>query len=190
MTTKISKGDAFEVSDSTDWLNTPLSGLANIESLLRCQVCKDFFTTPMITSCAHTFCSLCIRRSLHSDSRCPTCRTQDQEVKLKPNALVEDLVEAFQRARPAVLEHARKPARSATASPPKRKRREEEEQDVEEGRASKRTRSSSRRMPQSSQATQQPVIIDSEGEGEDASYVPGRSILNIIRDYPLTRYYR
>jgi len=90
---------------------------------------------------------------------------------------VEDLVEAFQRARPAVLEHAKKPAVGATASPPKRKRGEAQVDEVEEGRASKRTRSSSRRTPQSTQASQQPVIIDSEGEGEDASYVPNDGLV-------------
>src|SRR5215469_15342374 len=48
--------------DPTDWLNTSLPSFATLESALRCQVCKDFYDTPMITSCSHTFCSLCIRR--------------------------------------------------------------------------------------------------------------------------------
>ena len=38
------------VPDSTDWLATPLAALAPLESALRCQVCKDFFNTPMMTS--------------------------------------------------------------------------------------------------------------------------------------------
>ncbi|OCL04313.1 hypothetical protein AOQ84DRAFT_226128, partial [Glonium stellatum] len=49
----------FTIPDSTDWLPTPLASLTPLEVALRCQVCKDFFDTPMLTSCAHTFCSLC-----------------------------------------------------------------------------------------------------------------------------------
>ncbi|KAH7163610.1 hypothetical protein B0J13DRAFT_39711 [Dactylonectria estremocensis] len=96
-----------EVPDSTDWLSTPLSGLAAVESALRCQVCKDFFKTPMITSCSHTFCSLCIRRALSNDSKCPLCRTSDQELKLRSNWSIEETVEAFVKAREVALELAR-----------------------------------------------------------------------------------
>ena len=93
-----------EVSDPSDWLQTSLFHLSPVEQALRCQVCKDFFDTPMITSCSHTFCSLCIRRCLTTDGRCPACRTQDQAMKLRANSTVQELVEAFKVARPAVLE--------------------------------------------------------------------------------------
>lgn len=95
---------SFYVADPTDWLQTPVSQLSPVEQALRCQVCKDFFDTPMITSCSHTFCSLCIRRCLTTDGRCPTCRTQDQEVKLRSNSLIQELVDAFKVARPIVLQ--------------------------------------------------------------------------------------
>lgn len=93
----------FDVPDPTDWLYTPVSRLGAVESALRCQVCKDFFNTPMITSCSHTFCSLCIRRCLTEDGVCPICRASDQMVKLRQNWTVQELVEAFQQARPSVL---------------------------------------------------------------------------------------
>ncbi|KAH7171523.1 hypothetical protein EDB81DRAFT_837971 [Dactylonectria macrodidyma] len=96
-----------DVPDSTDWLSTPLSGLAAVESALRCQVCKDFFKTPMITSCSHTFCSLCIRRALSNDSKCPLCRASDQELKLRSNWSMEETVEAFVKARDVAMELAR-----------------------------------------------------------------------------------
>ncbi|KAJ5710191.1 hypothetical protein N7493_009783 [Penicillium malachiteum] len=99
---------SFDISDSTDWLGTPLQLLAPLESALRCQVCKDFFDTPMITSCSHTFCSLCIRRSLSADNRCPICREGDQVLKLRRNWAVSELLDAFKTARPAVLELAKK----------------------------------------------------------------------------------
>jgi E3 ubiquitin-protein ligase RAD18 len=98
--------DTTTVTDSTDWLPTPLSALAPLESSLRCQVCKDFFTTPMMTSCSHTFCSLCIRRYLSQEGKCPACRENDQEVKLRRNWVVEELVENFKGNRGELLEFA------------------------------------------------------------------------------------
>ncbi|RCI09105.1 hypothetical protein L249_4933 [Ophiocordyceps polyrhachis-furcata BCC 54312] len=96
------------VPDPSDWLSTPLSGLAAVEASLRCQVCKDFFATPMITSCSHTFCSLCIRRALLNDGKCPLCRAPDQELKLRRNWTAEEAVNCFTSARPATLALARR----------------------------------------------------------------------------------
>ncbi|KAF7947542.1 hypothetical protein EAE96_008628 [Botrytis aclada] len=167
------KDDSFDIADSTDWLGTPLSKFADVDSLLRCQVCKDFFTTPMITSCSHTFCSLCIRRCLNNDSKCPTCRSNDQEVKLKSNAAIEDLVEAFKRARPAALELARKPAVESIITSPKRKRERSDIDGLEE-QTSKKTRASTRqatRRLESTEAAQEAVIVLDEGDN-DADFEP------------------
>jgi E3 ubiquitin-protein ligase RAD18 len=158
------RDEAFEVSDSTDWLETPLRSLAPVDSALRCQVCKDFYNTPMITSCSHTFCSICIRRCLSNDGRCPACRTQDQELKLRFNGAMEELVEAFKAARPEVLEHARKPE-VVVVNIPKRSR--ETDLEDEESPPKKRTRSSGR----TTQQKQRVVVLDSDGEDED--YIPG-----------------
>ena len=92
----------YELADSSDWLQTPVAAVYAVEAALRCQVCKDFFESPMITSCSHTFCSLCIRRCLTNDGKCPTCRTQDQELRLRRNGTVAELVEAFKLARPSL----------------------------------------------------------------------------------------
>jgi E3 ubiquitin-protein ligase RAD18 len=101
------KDEQHQVSDSTDWLETPLSGLAPLDAGLRCLVCKDFYNTPMITSCSHTFCSLCIRRCLATDGKCPACRTTEQENKLRSNWAIESVVNDFVKARPTILTHAR-----------------------------------------------------------------------------------
>ncbi|KAL8812423.1 MAG: hypothetical protein Q9223_000338 [Gallowayella weberi] len=93
---------SLDVADSSDWLHTTVPKLAPFESALRCQVCKDFFNTPMITTCSHTFCSLCIRRCLTNDGKCPTCRAPDQELRLRLNWTVQEIVEAFQLARPSL----------------------------------------------------------------------------------------
>ncbi|KAI1748441.1 DNA repair protein rad18 [Xylaria castorea] len=104
------KNDGFDsVADSTDWLATPLSGLSTVEAALRCQICKDFYRTPMLTSCNHTFCSLCIRRALSADGKCPLCRAGEQEMKLRSNWSMEEVVAAFTQTRSAVLDFARKP---------------------------------------------------------------------------------
>src|ERR1700761_6531519 len=109
-----------DVTDSTDWLTTSLASFTPLDAALRCQVCKDFYDTPMITSCSHTFCSLCIRRCLSSDGKCPTCRTEDQSSKLRRNWTVQECVDAFSQSRKHALELAREDRGN---DHPKRKRR-------------------------------------------------------------------
>jgi E3 ubiquitin-protein ligase RAD18 len=121
----------------------------------------------MITSCAHTFCSLCIRRCLNNDGRCPACRAQDQELKLRFNGAMEDLVEAFKKARPEVWEFANKPVEVVErASSPKRNRELEGEED-ESPRKLRRTRSGGRNKPK-----ERTVVVDSAEDDDD--YVPGK----------------
>lgn len=160
MASKPSKDE--EITDSTDWLPTPLPKLSAVDSALRCQVCKEFFRTPMITSCSHTFCSICIRRCLNNDQRCPACRERDQELKLRPNKAMEELVDAFISARRQVLDFARN---LGSQESPKRKLDDTEE--ILEGSPAKKMRSS-RRVTRSSQVT----VLDSDGDDED--YVPDK----------------
>ncbi|KAL3426028.1 DNA repair protein rad18 [Phlyctema vagabunda] len=156
--------DQFEVEDSTDWLQTPLASLAPVEAALRCQVCTEFYTTPMITSCSHTFCSLCIRRCLSNDGKCPGCRAPDQELKLRCNWPLEEAVETFKKARSGLLEHARKPTIAETPNSPKRRREQSYEEDVPR----KRTRSSARTRRRASMESV--GIMDIEDGDED--YMP------------------
>ncbi|CAK7239497.1 MAG: E3 ubiquitin-protein ligase rad18 [Sporothrix thermara] len=108
-----------DVADSTDWLDTTLACLMPVEQAFRCHVCKDFYNSPMITSCNHTFCSLCIRRCLSVDGKCPLCRMTDQESKLRGNWALREAIDAFCKARPTILDVARKPPpqKSASAAP-------------------------------------------------------------------------
>src|SRR5277367_1217766 len=85
-----------DFSDPSDWNNTSLSAISPLDSNLRCLICKDFYTAPVITSCLHTFCSLCIRRSLSTEAICPACRTTNiSDSGLRQNKVVADLVENF-----------------------------------------------------------------------------------------------
>ena len=164
---KPSKDEAYEVSDSTDWLEMPLPSLAPVDSALRCQVCRDFYNTPMIMSCSHTFCSLCVRHCLTNDGKCPTCRNIDDASKLRNNYALEELVEAFKNARPEIMEYVKRKEEAVLSASAKRKRVEAENEEPNSSPVQKRTRSG-RRAEQSSQRV---VVIDSEADDDD--YVPG-----------------
>ncbi|KAK4202816.1 putative postreplication repair E3 ubiquitin-protein ligase rad-18 [Triangularia verruculosa] len=153
-----------DVSDPTDWLGTPLAHLKPVEEAFRCHVCKEFFTSPMLTSCNHTFCSLCIRRCLNADSKCPLCRKNDDISKLRGNWALREAVEAFVGARDAVLKFARTPVPTAPSKSPKRKAAEVDDSD-DEFQESKRPRRSTRnRKAKGSETSSQITIEDSEGE--------------------------
>ncbi|EEB05792.1 Rad18 Rhp18 [Schizosaccharomyces japonicus yFS275] len=93
-----------DTTDSSDWQNTRLPSLTSFESLLRCPICHDFFSGPLITSCCHSFCSYCIRCYLKDHSICPICRSEQQESRLRKNLVVEELVEGFNKLRSSLLE--------------------------------------------------------------------------------------
>ena len=90
----------MEVTDPTDWTDTPLNDLAPVDATLRCQICKDLYTSAMTTECAHTFCSLCIRRYLNTHQHCPLCRKVQQEMHLRKNGALQEAVDAFKDVRP------------------------------------------------------------------------------------------
>lgn len=95
----------FELSD---WKTTKLPRLSQLDSLLRCLICKDFLKAPVITSCNHTFCSQCIRHHLMSVSRCPLCKNEQFESNLKRNILLAEIVACYESVRPDVIELATK----------------------------------------------------------------------------------
>ncbi|WPK27085.1 hypothetical protein PUMCH_004457 [Australozyma saopauloensis] len=90
-------------SDPSEWLQTRLPKLSQLDSLQRCLICKDFLKAPVITSCNHTFCSLCIRQHLQSVSNCPLCKAEQFESNLKRVIILEELVSCFRELRPQLL---------------------------------------------------------------------------------------
>lgn len=159
---------AYDIPDATDWLGTPLSAFTTVENALHCSICKDFYDTPMITSCCHTFCSKCIRTSLSADGKCPACRTADQASKLRNNWALQELVSAFLEARPVALEVARKEKEAAqeVKRPGKRKRviLSSEDEPV------RTTRSKSRRIAASQES--QPEMVEVDDSEEDETFEP------------------
>ncbi|KAM0713325.1 hypothetical protein Q7P35_000777 [Cladosporium inversicolor] len=164
---------AYDVPDSTDWLNTPLALLSHLESALHCQICKEFYDTPMITSCSHTFCSRCIRTSLSADGRCPACRASDQASKLRNNWQLQEVVSTFLAARPQALKIAREERDEAIKDkkPAKRKRAILDSDDVAEAEGGGRTTRSKSRRTVASQSSQ-PELIEVDDSDEDGSFEP------------------
>lgn len=162
---------AREIEDPSDWLGTSLSDFLPLDNALRCQVCKDFYDTPMITSCSHTFCSKCIRDCLSIDGKCPACRAADQAGKLRNNLAVEEAVNAFTHARPTAYRIAIKDkleAAEETRRPGKRRRISQQEDASGDGEPRRQTRSMRCRNTTSSG---QPVVdaielMETDGEEE------------------------
>lgn len=168
------KDNAYDVSDPTDWQGTPLASLTQVERSLRCHVCKDFFNSPMTTSCCHTFCSLCIRRALNTDARCPLCRATDQESRLRGNHAIREAVEAFTASRDATLQFARQVAAGIPAATPKRKADQVADQELAPKRTRMSTRSSSARASKATAAIVAEEDIPKTRESlYQEEYVPG-----------------
>ncbi|CUM65195.1 uncharacterized protein PRCAT00002823001 [Priceomyces carsonii] len=92
-----------DISDPSDWFSTSLPKLADLDSLQRCYICKEFLKAPVITSCNHTFCSHCIRQYLVTMNHCPLCKTEQFESNLKRDILLEEIVASYANIRPALL---------------------------------------------------------------------------------------
>ncbi|XP_029358236.1 E3 ubiquitin-protein ligase RAD18 isoform X2 [Echeneis naucrates] len=76
-----------------------LSCLKNVDALLHCPICFDFFNISMMTKCSHNFCSLCIRKFLSYKPHCPVCNAHATETDLRNNRILDELVVNFQAAR-------------------------------------------------------------------------------------------
>ncbi|XP_007425546.1 E3 ubiquitin-protein ligase RAD18 isoform X1 [Python bivittatus] len=74
--------------------------LKEVDNLLRCGICFDYFNTAMIIpQCSHNYCSLCIRKSLSYKAQCPTCCVVATGPDLKNNRILDELVQNFISAR-------------------------------------------------------------------------------------------
>ncbi|KAJ1769787.1 E3 ubiquitin-protein ligase rad18 [Coemansia sp. RSA 1843] len=94
---------SLELEDPGDWPSS-FPHLREIDQLLRCPICKEYFETAMVTSgCGHTFCSLCVRRCLTQETKCPSCRVVLTESDLRPSRIVDSLMRAFRSGRQALL---------------------------------------------------------------------------------------
>jgi E3 ubiquitin-protein ligase RAD18 len=163
----------FDLPDSTDWLATNLPQFEPLEAALRCEVCKEFLSNPVITSCSHTFCSICIRRCIATDGKCPSCKSACSSDKLAPNIAVREVVMRFQEARPKALEmaHADKEEETHQISSKKRKL---DETDIEDSEPARQTRSRQTRSKgqRNKGADDAPIEVAESEEDGDEEFVP------------------
>lgn len=92
-------------SDPSDWKNTKIPVLSQLESLQRCYICKEFLTAPVVTSCNHTFCSRCVREYLMKESYCPLCKSRQLESDLRRVTVLEEIVNCFSSLRDFMIMH-------------------------------------------------------------------------------------
>lgn len=167
-------GTTFDLPDSTDWIATALPTFEPLEAALRCEMCKEFYSNPVITSCSHTFCSICIRRSIAADGKCPSCRTALSSDKLAPNIAVREVVMRFQEARPKALELARADTEQQNGARNNgSKKRKIEEADVEEDGGARQARPRQTRCSRRKAGSNDtPLEIPDSGDEGDADFLP------------------
>ncbi|XP_011686477.1 PREDICTED: E3 ubiquitin-protein ligase RAD18-like [Wasmannia auropunctata] len=66
--------------------------LKRIDELLQCGICYEYMDTCVITSCSHSYCSLCIRKYLHYKTQCPICSEETFEKDLRKNKLLDEII--------------------------------------------------------------------------------------------------
>ena len=93
-----------KVSDPSDFSKTKLPQLSQLDSLLRCHICKDFIKVPVLTPCGHTFCSLCIRGYIDVKARCPLCLNELRESMLRGDILVNEVILCYKSLRRELIE--------------------------------------------------------------------------------------
>uniref|UniRef100_A0A8C5LYK8 Uncharacterized protein n=1 Tax=Leptobrachium leishanense TaxID=445787 RepID=A0A8C5LYK8_9ANUR len=74
--------------------------IRDLQDELTCSICLDNFRDPVSIECGHSFCRDCISRSwrgIHSQFSCPQCRKVSKWKFLRPNRLVENVVEITKR---------------------------------------------------------------------------------------------
>ncbi|CAI4056777.1 hypothetical protein SKDZ_03G1270 [Saccharomyces kudriavzevii ZP591] len=92
-----------QITTASDFRNTSIPNLYQLDTLLRCHICKDFLKVPVLTPCGHTFCSLCIREHLNNQPSCPLCLFEFRESLLRSEFLVNEIIQCYTSLRPSLL---------------------------------------------------------------------------------------
>lgn len=90
-----------------EWPVDRCEELREIESLLRCQICGDFFHGPVLLPCSHAFCSECVRKFLQTRGAhggcCPECKQPCAPGDLIANRSMEKVALLFKQLKPKLL---------------------------------------------------------------------------------------
>ncbi|RIA88747.1 hypothetical protein C1645_806621 [Glomus cerebriforme] len=80
--------------------------LSELESELKCSVCKDFYDVPMSSKCQHTFCAECAKFDYNNKKTglcCPTCGYSFTSfTQFYKNTLIEDLIKEYKSNRESI----------------------------------------------------------------------------------------
>lgn len=87
-----------DITDPADW-PVEFAPLREIDSHLRCPICKDLFRAAMMLQCHHNFCSECIRRHLDKESTCPACRVSTSTSQMRRNVTLDEIANSFKDCR-------------------------------------------------------------------------------------------
>ena len=93
-----STADATDATNLPDDLAFPASltskweSLRQLEERFRCKICYDLFRDPVMTSCGHHFCSLCVRQYYVYHQKCPQCERENLESQLRTDRDLKDIL--------------------------------------------------------------------------------------------------
>ncbi|KAL0042822.1 hypothetical protein WJX79_000884 [Trebouxia sp. C0005] len=83
-----------EANAELTWPDSCSAVHPQLDSTASCSICNDFYDTPLVLPCGHSFCSNCIRSYIshqQGQARCPQCRAVCDERDLRPNTALRDL---------------------------------------------------------------------------------------------------
>ena len=78
-------------------LNDVEDSVTNVSSDLMCPVCFDLINEAHMTTCGHTFCRVCLIKSIETNRRCPKCTVVINCDNMFPNHLVNQQIQNHKR---------------------------------------------------------------------------------------------
>ena len=77
------------------------SGSSLLEEELSCPVCSDIFRDPVLLSCSHSFCKVCLQQywDQKGSQECPLCRRRSSKSNPPCNLSLRNTCEAFLKER-------------------------------------------------------------------------------------------
>ncbi|CAM9498945.1 unnamed protein product [Chrysoparadoxa australica] len=90
--------------EDLEWPDTPLGNqMAMMEEDLGCPICKSIKESGIMKlPCNHSFCSICIRTSLQSVAKCPSCKVEANLSQLRKDVSMSNWSKRFSKLRKLV----------------------------------------------------------------------------------------
>ncbi|XP_057963551.1 BRCA1-associated RING domain protein 1 isoform X2 [Malania oleifera] len=92
------KSQPHPMADSPSYarfLNPWVLHLQKLALELKCPVCLNLFTRPMLLPCNHIFCNTCLPRSNEFGSECPLCKVHSTDRDLRQVPSMENMVTIY-----------------------------------------------------------------------------------------------